>query len=238
MRAKARVFAEVVPRHRRPAIVSFSGLDGSGKSTQVTELRDTLASLGVPADVQWAGFKTGSSIRAALPVLDRSLGNRGLPAQPGAPLRSRDPLVPAACLGHPLGQHLWMFTVVAVNSISLWRYVLKPRRGTKVVIFDRFSPDSAVKLDFHYGCNRQFDIRWQRALFASVSPKPDVGFLVAVSGDVAYARRQEQTLEELTVMSRLYDDVVPRFGLVRLDGTESADQLRQRVVKTTWSRMR
>jgi len=131
-----------------------------------------------------------------------------------------------------------MFTVVGVNVINLWRHVLTPRRGAKVLIFDRFSPDAAVKLDFHYGCNRQFDIRWQRAVFAVLSPKPDVGFLVAVSSDVAYERRQEQSPEELSVMSRLYDEQVPRFGLVRLDGTEPADQLSQRVVKAAWRGMR
>ena len=235
VRAKAEVFAEAFPRRWRPAVVSFSGLDGSGKSTQVTQLRDTLTLLGASAELQWAGFKTGSSIRSALPVLDRSLRTSGRDKQPP---RARDPLVPSACLGHPLGEQLWTFTVVAVNAISLWRHVLKPRRGAEVLIFDRFSPDSSLKLDFHYGCNRQIDIRRQRALFTFLSPKPDVGFLVAVSSVVAHQRRQEQTLEELTVMARLYDDQESRFGLVRLDGTEPADQLGRFVVKAAWEGMR
>ena len=92
----------------------------------------------------------------------------------------RDPLVPTACLGHPVGQHLWMSLVVALNAIGLWRYVLTPRRGTKVVIFDRFSPDSAVKIDLHYHHNRHFDTRWERNVFKNLSPKADVAFLIAV----------------------------------------------------------
>ncbi len=239
VRAKAEVFAEAFPRRWRPAVVSFSGLDGSGKSTQVTQLQDTLALLGASAELQWAGFKTGSSIRSALPVLDRSLRTGARGAQPATtPPRERDPLVPAACLGHPLGEQLWTFTVVAVNAINLWRHVLKPRRGAEVLIFDRFSPDSSLKLDFHYGCNRHIDIRRQRALFTFLSPKPDVGFLVAVPAVVAHQRRQEQTLDELTVMARLYDDQESRFGLVRLDGTEPADQLGRFVVKAAWEGMR
>ncbi len=237
LRAKARVFVDALPRHWRPAIVSFSGLDGSGKSTQVSELRAALAHLGVSADVQWAGFKNGAVLRTTLPVLDRSRGSRGRGAQPAAPPRSRDPMMPAACIDQPLGQQLWMFSIVAVNAISLWRYVLKPRRGTKVLIFDRFSPDTAVKLDFHYRRNRHLDIRRQRAAFAFLSPKPDVGFLVAVSSDVAYARRQDQTPEELTLMSRLYDEQVPQFGLIRLDGTEPADALSHQVILAAWQGM-
>lgn len=227
IRARAAVAARALPRPRRIAVVSFSGLDGSGKSTQASRLQDSLARLGHPTDRQWAGFKTGSSLRAALPVLDRSVHHS-----------SRDPLVPATCLGHPLGQHVWTFAVVAVNAVSLWRYVLLPRAGAEVVIFDRFSPDAAVKLDLHYGCNRQFDVRRQRAVFAALSPKPDVGFLVAVPADVAYSRRQEQSPEELATMAGLYEDLAPRFGLVRLDGTQSVDELSQRVFAAAWRGMR
>ncbi len=238
LRAKGRIFLDARPRDWRPAVVSFSGLDGSGKSTQVTGLLDALEHLGVAAQVQWAGFKTASKLRRALPVLDHAGESiRDDPKAAETP-RPRDPLVPAACIDHRLGRHLWMSSVVAANAVSLWRYVLVPRRGTKVLIFDRFSPDSAVKLDFHYGLNRDFDIRWQRAVFRFLSPKPDVGFLVAVPSDVAYARRQDQTPEELLAMSRLYDEQVPRFGLIRLDGTDPAEVLGQQVVIAAWRGMR
>lgn len=235
MVAKAKVFVDARPRYVRPAVVSFSGLDGSGKSTQVRELHTSLVNLGVPTEVQWAGFKTGSSLRRAFPVLERTsvLGaSRVQSATNGAAMR--DPLVPSACLGSPLGQHLWMYSVVALNTINLWRYVLRPRRGTKVLIFDRFSPDSAVKLDFHYGLNRGLNIIRQRALFKVLSPKPNVGFLVAVPSEVAYARRQDQTPDELTSMARLYDDQVHRFGLQRLDGTRAADKLSRQIAMAVW----
>ncbi len=237
-RAKAKVFADARPRHLRPAVVSFSGLDGSGKSTQVTELRDALARLGVSADVQWAGFKTGGTLRGALPFLDRSFATRRRARQPGTHTRGRDPLVPAACRDSAVGRHLWMYVVVGFNTVSLWRYVLMPRRGARVLVFDRFSPDSAVKLDLHYRCNRQFDIRWHRAVFAAISPKPDVGFLVAVPSEVAYTRRQDQTPDELKLMTRLYDEQAARFRLVRLDGTEPPDSLSHQVVRMAWRGLR
>ena len=107
-----------------------------------------------------------------------------------------------------------------------------------MVIFDRFSPDSAVKIEFHFRGNRAFDTRWPRALFDALSPRADVAFLVAVPGEVAYGRRQEQTLEELTAMATLYDEQVARFDLLRLDGTEPADALSRRVVSLAWQGLR
>jgi thymidylate kinase len=221
--AKLRVLGNVRPRRVRPAVVSFSGLDGSGKSTQVSAAVETLTTVGVTAAPQWAGFKTATRIRLALPWLDRNT----------AP-EDRDRLVPAACLAHPVARRLWLSTVVVANVVSLWRFVLRGRQGQQVVVFDRFTPDTAVKLDLHYACRRGFDVGFERALFKALAPKPDVGFLVEVPSEVAYSRRQDQTPEELALMARLYDDQAQRFGLVRLDGTRHPDDLRAEVRRLIW----
>lgn len=223
--AKARVLLGARPRRLRPAVVSFSGLDGSGKSTQVTRLKSDLGTLGVASAAHWAGFKGGSQLRRRFPVLDRP-GTR----QEG----ERDRLVPAAVRGSRVRTAAWVYTVVLVNSAALWKFVLLRPRGTKLLVFDRFSPDTMVKLDLHFTRTRGIDIRWQKRLFEALSPKPDVGFLVDVSSDVAYRRRQEQTPEELANMAELYQEQVPRYRLHRLDGTRPADELAQEIASTIW----
>jgi thymidylate kinase len=214
----------------RPVIASFSGLDGSGKSTQAVVLRDALRRLGISAEVQWAGFKTGSRLRAKLPVLDRVQPTRSR-ADGAAP--QRDPLVPAACRETALGQHLWLGHVVLVNLLALWGHVVS-RRDVRVLIFDRFAPDSALKLELRYRLARRFDTRWESALFAALSPKPDVGFLVQVPSEVAYDRRHDQEVPELDLMCRLYDEQAARFGLTRLDGTLPVEALRTQVLAAVW----
>ena len=226
---KARILLGARPRRLRPAIISFSGLDGSGKSTQVSKLQDRLGQVGVASERQWAGFKTASRVRAAFPILNRPTG--------AGQQRPHDRLVPTALLNSPVGIQAWVFVVVGVNAIHLWRLVLR-RPGAKIVIFDRFSPDTMVKLDLHYHRSRNIDIRWQRMLFTLISPKPDVGFLIDVSSEVAYSRRQEQTPEELATMAELYQEQVPRFGLHRLDGTQSADALGEQVAVAVWRGLR
>jgi len=228
--ARARSFMSALPQRVKPAVISFSGLDGSGKSTQVSQLRDCLERLGVGSQTQWAGFKGGRQLRTALPFLDR--------APEGHPAGPRDRLVPTGLRHSPLGQQLWLFVVVGLNTAHLWRHVLLRRRGSKVLIFDRFSPDTMVKLELLFDRSRGIDSRWQRRLFTLVSPKPDVGFLVDVSSEVAYGRRQDQTPEELATMSELYQDQVARYRLHRLDGTEVADVLAKQVAAAAWRGLR
>jgi thymidylate kinase len=229
LEAKARILVESRPRRIRPPIVSFSGLDGSGKSTQVSQLQDHLRQLGVSSERQWAGFKSARKVRAAVPLLDRPRG-----ADRGAAPRPNDRLVPTALLDSPRGRKAWVFVVAGVNAFHLWSLVLRRRRGTAVLIFDRFTPDSTVKLDLHFLRSRGIDIRWQRRLFSLISPKPDVGFLVEVPDEIAHSRRQEESLEQLSTMSELYQEQVARYRLRRLDGTEDPQVLARHVAIAAW----
>ncbi len=228
--AKARVLLGARPRRFRPAVVSFSGLDGSGKSTQVTRLKDELGELGVASVDHWAGFKNAALLRVRFPILDRPSS-----AYAGT---ERDQLIPHALHGSRVGTTAWGYVVVLFNCAHLWRFVLLRPRGTKLLVFDRFSPDTMVKLDLRFTRMRGIDIRWQRKLFEVMSPKPDVGFLVDVSSQVAYGRRQEQTPQELADMAELYQEQVPRYRLHRLDGTRPADELAKEIVTTVWRGLR
>lgn len=107
-----------------------------------------------------------------------------------------------------------------------------------MLIFDRFAPDTTVKIDLHFLRSRGVDTRRPRQLFTLISPKPDVAFLVAVSPEVAYGRRQEQTPEELTSMSELYEEQVDRYGLRLLDGTRPPDDLAAEIATEAWRGLR
>ncbi len=227
-RARARVLLGARPRRLRPAVVSFSGLDGSGKSTQVTRLKTDLSQLGVASVDHWAGFKNAALLRHRFPVLDRPTRS-----QAGA-VPEWDQLIPTAFLHSRVGTSAWGYVVVLMNCAHLWRFVLLRPRGTRLVVFDRFSPDTMVKLDLRFTRMRGIEIRAQRKLFEVLSPKPDVGFLVEVTSEVAYGRRQEQTPQELSDMAELYEEQVSRFGLHRLDGTRPADDLAAEIASTLW----
>jgi thymidylate kinase len=234
VRAKARLVVSTRPRRYRPVIVSFSGLDGAGKSTQVSRLSDTLHHLGFPAAVQWVGFANGQRLHAVISHLDRGREDTARRWSFPEETPGRERFMPPGFDTNPVGRHAWVFTITALNLVRLWRPVLLPRPDTKVLIFDRFSPDSAVKLDYHYRHLRHLEIRWQRAVFRLASPKPDVGFLLAVPSDTSYARREDWTPEKLAAMEEGYDEQAQSFGLIRLDGTDPVESLCRQVAIAAW----
>jgi hypothetical protein len=233
VRVKAALVRESLPRRVRPTVVSLSGLDGSGKSTQVRRLREALAQLGVPSADRWAGFATSRKLYGICSLLDRRAwtpaGRREVRTQP------LDPFVPPGCRTGTMAPHLWVGLAATFNALQLWWLTLRPRGRPQVLLFDRFSPDTAVKLDYFFGHERRLDVGFERALFRLLAPRPAVGFLLAVPGEVSHARRQEHWgPRELECMAQLYEGHVPRFGLRRLDGRCPADDLHRRILRDVW----
>jgi hypothetical protein len=237
-RVKADLLRHALPSRLRPRIVSLSGLDGSGKSTQARRLGETLQRLGVSTAGQWAGFTISPKLYAACSILDRRFwtrsGRRQLRAAPSSP----DEFLPPACRTGVVAPHVWLCVVAVFNALSLWWLVLRPRSRPQVLIFDRFSPDTAVKIDYFFAAERQLDTRFARALFRFLTPKPSTGFVLAVSGELSHARRQEHWgPEELEVMAQLYEKHAPRFDLRKLDGRLPEDVLHDVILREVWGRL-
>jgi thymidylate kinase len=224
--ARLRTITAARPRQLRPVIVAFAGTDGAGKSTQADLLAARLKEIGVPTERRWSGFKTAKQLRARLPLLDRK--------DPAAEPREHDRIMPAALHDSPVGRQVWVTAVVAVNVLHLWRVVLRRRPGTSVLVFDRSTPDAAVKMEFHFAHTRGIDIRVQRWLFDRLTPRPDVAVWVDVPAEVAAARRPEEPLERLTTMRAHYGHITPRYGLNRVDGTHPRDALANEVANLVW----
>ena len=237
VRAKGKVLLSVRRRKQRPSTVSFSGLDGAGKSTQVDLLQEALGAVGINSTAQWAPFASARRLRPLCAMLDRLSGR---PPSAAASLDSPipDPWLPEGCRDSPLRAQAWVGAVALYNALKQWRHVLRPRPGVDVLLFDRFTPDVSVKLKFHYEYRRHLDVRWQRALFASLSPKPDVGFLLAIPPEVAHNRVHEWDPSELAVMSAAYEEQVGPFQLTRLDGTDQPQELSRRIARTVWEALR
>ena len=238
-RARARAWLEAGRSHRPQAhLVSFSGLDGAGKSSQAEALRGTLEQLGWEVTMQWVRLEwttlwenrwlgiLGWPARAGLGVLAR------LRAAPGGDAPAT--LTPAAVRQRSgLVANVWVTVVAIAHASAQRRETRPPLRPGRIVICDRYTLDAAAHLRFRYGESRSFG--FQIGLVERLSPKPLRAYFVDVPAETAYARKAEQySLDDLTRQARLYREEALRLGVRRLDGERPREELCAEVAEDIW----
>ncbi len=205
---------------RRPLVVSFSGLDGAGKTRQIEGLLAALA----PerrVELRWVPFKIWpAGVLGGLPAGFRSrLGPRRTDDPPAAP----QPADARTSGAHSRGGLWWCIGTLASVSgaLSLRRRAARP--STDVLVLDRYRLDTAVKLLFWYP---DVSPRWLSHIVFLLAPAPDVEFLLRVAPEVAHARKPEQwSVEQLTRQARLYDDLTDGRNVVVLDAEDDPDRI-------------
>jgi thymidylate kinase len=218
-------------RPHRSRVVAFSGLDGSGKSSQAGYLRDILEKLGYDAFVVWTPAQAISLRGLVLPIRRLlRLGTRsGLPQRESPDYRPTSyPAVVA---------HVWTFVWVILTALSL-RRVLRPHFALgRIIVCDRYALDYAVFLEYRHGEHR--NLRFQRWLLRRLSPKPYASYFLDVAPAVALSRKEDLYAQpELTRQAEVYRRRCAEFGGRRLDGEQPPDALSREVATEVWRRLR
>ncbi len=168
-----------------PLIISFSGIDGAGKSTQIQKLREYLSSHGVAVKelTFWDNVVMFPTLRAGFSrrVL-QSDGTIGTPEKP-ADRRDKNTQNAPLLFGRSV---LHLFDVV-----NLRRIVNRARdENSGVVIFDRYIYDQLAALPMKSWWARAF-----ARVLLRVAPKPDLSYVLDADPEVARARKPEYPLE-------------------------------------------
>lgn len=160
-------------------LVTFSGVDCAGKSTQIAMLSEALARSGKRVAPIW--FRPGYS--AEMNAL-RAAARRVLPrAMPGP----REGAARERAFARPGVSRAW---VCMALSDTFLQYAIKVRwllATGRTVIADRYLDDGALDLEFRFPGQRVAEWRTSR-LVAAMSTRPRVSFLLMLPHDVMLER--------------------------------------------------
>ncbi|HYH57809.1 MAG TPA: hypothetical protein VD790_01125 [Thermoleophilaceae bacterium] len=218
-----------LPVPRRGHVIAFSGLDGSGKSTQAEALERALQAIGFDTVTRWTSLTSHPPLlKAFTRTVKRVAGGPSPGASPAEPpasadAQSGDDPVRAIRSRSKAITWMWAFVVAIANGWSQGRAVTPSYARGKVVICDRYILDSVVNLRYRYP-----EIRWLKlheAVIRLLSPKPDMSWFLDVPGEVATARRDDYSVAQNNVRAQLYRDEHERLGARRLDGCRPAQEL-------------
>jgi thymidylate kinase len=204
---------------RATLVISFSGIDGAGKTTQIESLRQNLEANGtkVTSIRFWDDVATLKRLReTSSHALFKSEAGVGTPERP---VNRQDKNVQS-----------WYMTPVRVflyslDSLRLSFIVRRSRRTyTDVVIFDRYIYDELANLNLAGFWQRLFAkymLRW--------TSKPDIAILLDADPTRARARKPEYPLEFLIRNREAYLELSRMTAVMRViraqSIAESADEI-------------
>jgi thymidylate kinase len=177
-----------------PMLISFSGVDGAGKSTQIESLCAAMRAAGLQFRVVrfWDEIARFVRFRQAASV-NIFKSETGIGA-PDAPVSRRDKNVRSrfmTCV------RLCLYLADALSLRTLVKREL--RSGYDAVLFDRFIYDELANLNLN-----NLVIRSYIRVILAIVPRPDISYLLDADPVQARARKPEYPLEFLYENRRSY----------------------------------
>ncbi|HEY1679174.1 MAG TPA: hypothetical protein VGG04_15765 [Candidatus Sulfotelmatobacter sp.] len=170
---------------RRPCLITFSGVDGAGKTTQIEELSSQLQRQGlrVLRLSFWDDIAVWTNLRSEAGQHAARIHHK------------RNPDDPFVARNH---KHIRRWYLTATRSalyvldVFRLRRVLRSSRlrNADMIIFDRYIYDQIANIDSH-----RFAMRAYARLLLRLAPSPDLAFILDASPDAAFSRKREYPLE-------------------------------------------
>ncbi len=186
----------------KPVLITFSGIDGAGKSTQIEKLSNYLSDEGLRLR-QLAFWDHVAVFRKARSGFSKHVlqsdGSIGSPEKPAA---RRDKNLQSWPLS--VGRSL----LHLMDMLNLWRVVRKEKQPGTVVIFDRYIYDQLAALPVERWWARGF-----ARLLLRLAPKPDISYLLDAIPEEARARKPEYPLEFMHKYRRSYLELCGLAGM-------------------------
>ena len=197
----------------KPVLITFSGIDGAGKTTQIEMLRTYLTGAGIPFQ-QLTFWDDVVLFRSARTAFSRTvLQSDGAVGSPQHPANRHDKNAQSWAL--QIGRSI-------LHLLDIWnlRRVVREARasGEGVIIFDRYIYDQLAALPMDHRLPRAY-----ARVLLGLAPKPDLCYLLDAIPEVARARKPEYPLDFMQKYRNSYLELRKIAGLQLIAASEVED---------------
>lgn len=203
-----------------PCIISFSGVDGSGKSTQIAAVREALAGWRCETKLLafWDDVVVFTKYRESF-VHKVFRSERGI-GSPEKPVNRRDKNVRRWYL--TISRHLLYF----LDALNLRRVISRVRRANPdVIVMDRYIYDELANLPLSNPLSRLFV-----KMVNEIVPQPDLAFLLDADPEAARARKPEYPLEFMRECRGWYHRLAGVLGTMTVVAPLPLEEAREQVI--------
>lgn len=189
-------------------LISFSGIDGSGKSSHAQLLEKCLVHYDLRTDYRWSRCATGGLTRL-FSIFGQALFWRKVKTQKDA----QSTTVRRQRLNNPLLRFVWCTLTAGDMIVSNFFRVRLPLLLGRVVISDRYVYDAAAEMKSSLPV-----IDWSNklaiAMMMALSPKPDIAYFLDVSDQVSAQRREDNSdLANIRRQREIYLEIAQKNNL-------------------------
>lgn len=216
---------------RKKYLVVFTGIDGSGKTTQARLLFESLKKDNIEVSFirsKWEPFLLRPFIKR---WRKRGASDSSNPESKTVNNKKRKNKL----LSNRIVRILWLYAFLVDYGLQIFLKISSRMFNSGVLISDRIYYDSIIDQAVNLRENKnmlfnRLDSFWMNCLF----PKPNTVLYIDCPEDVAFLRKKDDytpNIEYLIDRRKLYLELADKYGWVKVDGTQPVDEIAVQIRK-------
>ena len=208
---------------KNSALVVFTGIDGSGKTTQAQLLVESLRRDGLPVSYIWTRWEQV----LVRPLTKKWKGKLKKDTGYSDSRAKENKQKKQELLSNSVFRWLWLgafFVDYGLQLLVKIRFRLI-RKG--LLVSDRMFYDSVIDQAINLGSNKDWlldnlDSAWIKLIF----PEPDMVLYIDCPGEIAFSRKDDAPdVEYLTDRRELYQYLAKKYNWITIDGTLPVEEI-------------